>query len=151
MCKTGAGTGFQLWEDADNTTCTWRVLQSVEIQCRKKHLRNNLLCCPSPFLFSSVCHDLCLELSDISHSALPPLIAPCVISDSPSSGILQHSRLDFLSPLLSDGQITEVVSSTLLLHLPPPFLSSQPVCVCVCVLRYTNALSSSATHTETLI
>lgn len=89
------------------------------------------MCCPCPLLSFSVCLSLCLELPDISHSPLPPLLSPCVITDSPSSGILQHSRLDFLSPLLSDGQITEVVNSTLLLHLHPPFLSSQPGCMCV--------------------
>lgn len=64
---------------------------------------------------------VCNSLTSLSFSLLPPLLSPCVITDSPSSCILRHSRLDFLSLFLSDRQIRELVSS--LLPPPPPFLS----------------------------
>lgn len=97
----------------------------------------------SPYVLPSSVR-LCLLLSDISlffPSPSPPL-SLCNYTDSPSSGTLQHSRLDFLSHFLSHRQIRELVSS--LFPPPPPPLLSPPICVCV--LWVTLVVSRSTNH-----
>lgn len=57
---------------------------------------------------------VCDSLTSLSSSPPCPLLSPCVITHSPSSGTLQHT-LDFLSLFLPGRQIRELVHYSLLL------------------------------------
>lgn len=110
-----------MYKQANAVNCSYVKLHTssggpVVVQWYKKYSRDGLsasycpLCSFSFLFFSSlvmsslspfvsVSCSVCNSLTSLSFFPLPPLLSPCVITDSPSSGTLQHSRL-FLSLFL---------------------------------------------------
>ena len=176
-CAHRQDTVLQLWQDAHGQSC--KVCKSKSRRSRGvKIFKEQLSACPCPsvccFFFLSLLFFSSLVTSSLSLSVLcplalfvtpwhlslflplPPLLSLCVITDSPSSGTLQQSTLDFLS----FGQIRELVSplhrpspppfsSFFLLHLLLSSLSSLPICV-ACILWVILVICWSVPHATCL-